>query len=152
MRAAQRPAGGFAIVEVMVSLLIFAVAVLGLVGLQASASRMDTDARLRAQAAALADELIAAMQATDRGTVATSHGTGGAAFDAWLTARVQAARTGLPNAQATAEFGALPGVPLSVRVTVSWQPAREAGRAATTGERVAVSRRRSHVTVSALYD
>lgn len=60
---ALRHARGFAIVEVLVSTLIFAVGVLGIVGLQAGMTRAQTQAKLRGDATYLAAELVGLMWA-----------------------------------------------------------------------------------------
>jgi type IV pilus assembly protein PilV len=52
---------GFSLLEVLISVLIFSLGVLALVNLQASAVRLGTDARLRADATFLADQLFARM-------------------------------------------------------------------------------------------
>lgn len=59
---------GFSLVEVLVAVLIFALGVLALVRLQATAVKMSTDARQRAEATFLADQLIARMLISDRTT------------------------------------------------------------------------------------
>ncbi len=52
---------GFSLIEVLVSILVFSLGVLGLVSLQATSMRMSSDARYRADAAFLADQLFARM-------------------------------------------------------------------------------------------
>jgi type IV pilus assembly protein PilV len=52
---------GFSLLEVLVSVLVFSLGVLALVQLQATSMRMSTDARHRADAAFLADQLFARM-------------------------------------------------------------------------------------------
>lgn len=71
---------GFTLIEILVTLLVFAFGVLGLVGLQASAIRFSTDAQQRADAAFLADQLLARMLIADPTTAASfdHHPTGGA--------------------------------------------------------------------------
>ena len=49
---------GFVLIEVLISVLIFAVGVLALVGLQIAMTRAQTDSKVRADAANLATELI----------------------------------------------------------------------------------------------
>jgi len=60
----QRPAArvrGFMLIEVLVSILIFSIGVLALVGLQAKMTRAQTASKVRADAAFLADELVGVM-------------------------------------------------------------------------------------------
>jgi len=62
----RRGMRGFSLVEVLVSVLVFALGVLALVRLQAAAVKMSTDARQRAEATFLADQLLARMLIADR--------------------------------------------------------------------------------------
>ena len=75
MNSAQsrlRPAQhGFTMIEVLVALLVFSVGVLGLVGTQATAVRMATDARDRSTATFLADQLLARMLISDPAAAAS---------------------------------------------------------------------------------
>jgi type IV pilus assembly protein PilV len=57
---------GFSLVEVLVAVVIFALGVLGLVRLQGTAVKMSTESRQRAEAAFLADQLIARILISDR--------------------------------------------------------------------------------------
>jgi len=69
---------GFTLIEVLVSVLIFTLGILGLVGMQASAIKFSTDAHQRAQATFLADQLLARMLIADPTTSATfAHKPGG---------------------------------------------------------------------------
>lgn len=52
---------GFALVEVMVAVLLFAIGILGIVGLQASMMQAQTDSKVRADAANLVDEVATLM-------------------------------------------------------------------------------------------
>lgn len=52
---------GFALIESLIALLIFMIATLGLVGLQASMTRANTSAKFRADAANLAGDLVGTM-------------------------------------------------------------------------------------------
>ena len=56
-----RLARGFALIEALIALLIFSLAVLGLVGLQAAMTRASTGAKYRAEATYLATDLIGRM-------------------------------------------------------------------------------------------
>lgn len=62
---------GFTLIEVLVSVLIFSFGILGLVGLQANAIKMSTDAQQRAEATFLADQLLARMLIADPATADT---------------------------------------------------------------------------------
>lgn len=69
MRPRHTPASrqhGFAIIEALIALLLFSLAVLGLVGLQASLARAAASAKYRAEAAYLASDLIGTMWADAR--------------------------------------------------------------------------------------
>ena len=61
---------GVMLLEALIAILIFSVGVLGLVGLQATAVKQSTDARMRSEAALLADQLIGRMWADNRATTA----------------------------------------------------------------------------------
>lgn len=52
---------GFALIEVMIAVLLFAIGILGLVGLQASMTQAQTESKVRADAANLVDELATLM-------------------------------------------------------------------------------------------
>ncbi len=73
MSLPRRPShrrAGFTLVEVLVSIVVFTIGVLGIVRLQAAAVKMSTDARQRAEAAFLADQLLARMLISDPATAA----------------------------------------------------------------------------------
>ncbi|KAF1046653.1 type IV pilus modification PilV family protein [Xylophilus sp.] len=67
--SAARSAQGFALLEALVAIVVFAIGILGLVALQASMTRAQTAAQLRAEAGYLATELTGAMWA-DIGNIA----------------------------------------------------------------------------------
>lgn len=122
-----RPARGAGLVEQLVALLVFSVGVLGLVGLQAAATRAQTGGKLRGDAAALAGELsgqLWAVAAAQRASYNTAGGgcaaTPGCA--AWL-AKVQAA---LPAASASVEVEREPDTQADqLRVELAWTPPGE---------------------------
>lgn len=58
--------GGFVLLEALIALLIFSLAVLGLVGLQASMTRATSGAKYRADAAYLAADLVGMMWTDSR--------------------------------------------------------------------------------------
>lgn len=87
---------GFALLEVLVSILIFSFGVLGLVGLQARAISLSTDAEDRNRAALLANDIASAMWlGKSVSAVDTSAGS------AWQKRVADAANGGLPNGSVT---------------------------------------------------
>ncbi len=135
------------LLEVLIALLIFSLGVLGLVGLQASAVKQSGQAKYRADATLLANELIGQMWLSGRTFDAinlgfSSAGAGGAQYNAWK-ARVTAALPGAsaaPPIVAVAQIQPLPalvaGTPTpsallpSTRVTITmrWKaPGEPAG-------------------------
>ena len=128
MKTAQQRQDGVVILEVLVSIVIFAVGVLGIVGLQAVTAKAGIDARFRTEAAALADELVARAQIwTDVTTLQTnfqSTPTAGAEYQAWLNNRLALAGSGLPGALATVAFPTpftATGAGALMTVEISWQ-------------------------------
>lgn len=127
-RAAQT---GVMLLEALIAILVFALGVLALVGLQTLSIKQSGDAKYRADAVLLANELIGQMWVTDR-SFATLNGQftpGGAAYQAWV-GRITANNTlpgvaaNPPNVQVV-PVGA--SVPPSNRVTVtlSWKAPNE---------------------------
>lgn len=66
---AARSQRGVMLIEALIAILIFSIGILGIIGLQASAVQQSTDAKNRAEAAYLADQLMGQMW-TDTRTVA----------------------------------------------------------------------------------
>lgn len=123
MKTIQKNQSGVVILEVLVSIVIFAVGVLGIVGLQAVTAKTGIDARFRTEAATLADELVARAQIwSDTTTLTANFQNGGAEYLAWYNNRLAIAGSGLPDAQATVAFlvpFAGGGAMMSVEIT--WQ-------------------------------
>lgn len=108
---------GMSLTEVLVSMAIFAIGVLGLFGTHATAFNSYSDAKYRVDAALLADRLISEMW-VDRANAAAYVYTGDGNFSQmrikpWMDQVLLA----LPGANATV---ALAGT--TVQVTVTWQP------------------------------
>lgn len=57
---------GVMLIEAMLAILIFSIGVLGIIGLQAAATKASADARYRSEASLLANEIIGRMWATNR--------------------------------------------------------------------------------------
>lgn len=104
---------GVGLIEVMVSLLIFLIGVLGLVKLQAHAIQVDTQAGDRNRAADLANEVVTQMWTSQTSELST------AALAAWNARVANPASGGLPNGQGTVSAQDGNGV---VTVTITWNP------------------------------
>lgn len=95
----HRSQQGATIIEVLVALAIFAIGLLGIAGLYATAVRQASGAEYRTTAAMLANDLIGRMWMSDRTptTLQTNYGSGGsgAGFASW---RAAVTNSGLPGA------------------------------------------------------
>jgi type IV pilus assembly protein PilV len=102
-KTASNKQSGVMLLEVLISILIFAVGILGIVGLQGTAIKQVTDARFRSDAALLANQLVGAMWLTDRTvpTLKDQFATSKAGYVAWA---------GTLTTQAGTVIGTLPGV------------------------------------------
>ena len=124
-RSTQSHQAGVALIEVMVSLLIFSLAVLGLVAMQGKAITYAVAAEDRSRAAMLASDIVAAMWT--EGTKSPSTQT------AWL-ARVQDAKvSGLPNANGSLSYitDATTNI-TTTTVTITWRaPAKASSETST---------------------
>lgn len=74
-RTVSRGVRGAALIEALVAMLIFMVGVLGLVGLQGSMTRAQSESKLRADAAFLASDVVSRMW-LDLTSIANYNGTG----------------------------------------------------------------------------
>jgi len=143
---AAAPARGFTLLEVLVSLLVFSLGVLALVAIQATATRMATDARERSTATFLADQLLARMLISDphaaadfnhrpSGSTACSPSgppSGNAVVSGWL-GEVAAQLPNAPEGQQQVRVDAATGL---VTVRLCWQNGNEAPRYLTVTNQV----------------
>ena len=104
---------GFALIEVLVAVLLFALGVLALVGLQASLTRAQSDAKVRTDAAALASEVIGQMwgDVTNLSSYSGDECKDHARCKAWLD-KVAAA---LPSGESTITVAASGDVEVDIR-------------------------------------
>lgn len=131
----QASQSGVALLEVLISLLIFSFGVLGLIGLQVRAISFSMDAEDRNRAALLANEIATAMWLSNSVVVNTGSGT------VWDT-RLKDPASGLPNGSATVTT--LSNPPNSADITIEWTPPQRAG---TTSTVVASSQLTTRVTL-----
>ncbi|MEB0139489.1 MULTISPECIES: type IV pilus modification PilV family protein [unclassified Undibacterium] len=119
LKIASKKQQGMLLIEVLVSLVIFSVAVLGLIGLQAVATKTSYDAEDRNRASVLANEIITAMWTQNTSSLPT------AIVTAWQTQVANNAATGLPSG--TGAISA-PDANNVVTVTITWSsPNRKPG-------------------------
>lgn len=79
---------GSMLLEALISILIFSMGILAIVGMQAASIKSAGDAKYRIDASLLANQLIGQMYTGDRtpATLQANFATGGAAYVAWLGA------------------------------------------------------------------
>lgn len=108
---AERPQRGMALLEVLVSVLLFSLGILGLIGLQARAINYSVEVEDRNRAAMLANEIASAMWLANSVTIDTEAGT-----PSWAD-RVSAALPG-----GTVVVAPEATIPNSANVTIDWAP------------------------------
>ncbi len=124
VRRTNRQRGSF-LLEALISVLIVAFGILGLIGLQARAFQNIDDSQYRGEATYLANALIGQMWVSDRNTLKADFDSTGAGipygeFKAWVGQR-------LPGATAPV-VTVSPGVTATSRdvlITIFWQPPGE---------------------------
>ena len=114
-RGSQR---GVALVEALISVLIFSFGVLGLIGLQANAINFSVDAEDRSRAALLANEIASSMWLAGNVTVTAPQLT------TWQATVADPTHSGLPNGVVTVTPTA--GTTNSVDILISWRPQTDA--------------------------
>lgn len=130
----KRAQGGVMLLEALIGILIFSLGILALVGMQAAAIRMSSDARDRTEASNLATQLVGEMW-LDRANVASYAYAGGGTPPAklvnWVN-RVQSSLPGVVAADGThpvVVVGPSATLPATVgteaRITVYWVVAGE---------------------------
>lgn len=123
---------GSVILEALIAILIFSIGILGLIGMQAAAVANVSDAKYRADASFMADQIIGQMWAS-RVTVTNASGVSSFAIDpsfAWPGGTPNAVVTAWAGAsgvtgllpQASAVVAINPANQQQVTVTISWLP------------------------------
>lgn len=107
---------GFSLIEVLVSMLIFAFGVLGMVAMQARATQVSYDGEDRMRASLMANEIIAAMWEAGSVTAVTSNS---ALVTNWANRVKTPTVSGLPNGTGAISAPDANGV---VTITITWQP------------------------------
>ena len=109
-----RSARGFMLMEVLISILVFSLGVLGLVKLQASMTRASTSAKARADANYLVSEILGVMR-TDTAHL-SSYDSGSCASYPLCKDWTNKVAASLPNANPTITASTAP----TVTVTLTW--------------------------------
>jgi type IV pilus assembly protein PilV len=109
----RRSCGGFTLIEVMISILVFSFGVLGTAALQALAVKAQTQNGDRSRAALLANEMVSTLWANQSAAPPPSD------LAAWQAKIAGAAAYGLPNATGTVT--ACAAVANCAVVTVEWK-------------------------------
>jgi len=113
LRTLQRRQTGVALLEVLVSILLFSLGVLGLIGLQARAISLSVDAEDRNRAALIANEIATTMWISKSVTVATGAGSD------WEARVKDQSKGGLPNGEVSVT--AVAGITNSADVLIKWK-------------------------------
>lgn len=141
----RRRSAGFTMIEVLVALLVFSLGVLGLVAIQATATRMASDARDRAVATFLADQILARMLISDRTTAPSfAHrptgstpctATGADSTNPVVTGWLTEVSNQLPNAGSALQQIVVTGAD-EVTVRLCWQNGNDDRRSLTVSNKV----------------
>lgn len=141
----RRRSAGFTMIEVLVALLVFSLGVLGLVAIQATATRMANDARDRAVATFLADQIFARMLISDPATATgfahkatgttACNPSGAASTNATVTAWLTEVAQQLPNAGSSLQQIVVTA-PNEVTVRLCWQNGEDPPRSLTVSNQV----------------
>ncbi|MBZ2209394.1 type IV pilus modification protein PilV [Massilia soli] len=136
----MRTQRGFSLVEVLVTMLVVSIGLLGIAGLIVTSMKNNQSAQSRSQASVLANDIIDRMRANrsvaelspspyqiDLGDAADATlGVPGADLAEWLAA----VEAGVPSGQGAVSFDAATG---NVTVTVQWNDTRASGDGASVG-------------------
>jgi type IV pilus assembly protein PilV len=122
--AGRRPHQGMALVECLISMLIFSIGVVGLMGLEAKSIHLSQDAEDRNRAALLASEIASNMWLNSTINPVTP------AYATLLASVSNPAAGGLPNGVATVTPVA--GTTNAADIVITWQPPSDAGGALST--------------------
>jgi type IV pilus assembly protein PilV len=135
--APRKPQQGMSLLEGMLAVLIFSVGILALVALQSTSVRATTDAKLRADAGFLANQLIASMWTDFSNIAGYAYNTGGAncAFgggggNANTTAWAASVQSTLPGSVAGMQQVIVTAQNL-VTINICWQSGGEVRRYST---------------------
>ncbi len=113
----RRAAFGFTLIEVLVSILIFSIGVLGAIAMQAKLQKASVQNGDRARASMLADEMSSLMWA--RQTTNPAAAALATDYANWQTRVSATTANGLPNGSGTVSYNATTKVST---ITITWRP------------------------------
>jgi type IV pilus assembly protein PilV len=111
IRRTRRRSAGISLIEVMISIVVLSIGLLGLVALQARATQVSMGAEDSSRAALLASELASTMWTTRTANLASSVVT------TWQTQVANPATGGLPNGVGTVTLAGTVAT-----ITITWRP------------------------------
>lgn len=124
-RPGRALARGSFLLEALIAVLIVALGILGLVGLQARAIQNTDDAQYRSEAAFLANDLLGRMWTSNQPTLAADFATGSGTpyvdFKTLVQTRLPGASATAPTVTVAPRFGNV-AMGYEVVITVFWQP------------------------------
>ncbi len=124
IQSAPKAQRGVMLLEALISILLFALGILAVVGLQTFSVRASTDSVYRSQASFLANQVIGEMWTDNKATLAANYATGGPKYTTWknmVLARLPGSDVNAPTITV--------GANNVVTVNVSWDvPGAEAPR------------------------
>jgi type IV pilus assembly protein PilV len=116
----RRDGAGFTLIEVLISILIFSLGVLGTIALQARAAQFATQNGDRSRASLLANEMVSTMWAAQ--TISPSNSV----VSSWQTMVATPTVSGLPNGA-----GSIATSASSATITITWKAPSAATSAAS---------------------
>lgn len=108
MKKKIKPSGGFMLVEVLVSVVLFSIGVLGLLAVHSRSAQASSDSEDRMRAAVLASQAASMLWAQDSTTSLPSD------YSTWQTAVANTTDGGLPNGVGTITAGT------PAYITITW--------------------------------
>jgi type IV pilus assembly protein PilV len=129
MKATYSAQRGSVLLEALIAILIFSLGILAIVGLQATAINLSSDAKYRTDATLLANQVIGQMFVSDRtpttlqSTFAGSSGSGGSEYMTWVADVADALPGVSGNVANQPSVSVVPNATngCTVTVTVNWQ-------------------------------
>lgn len=129
-RPPRPTARGYILLEALIAILIFSIAMLGTMGMYAKSVRNNSEAEFRFEASYMANELVGMMRSDNKtpATLMTNYATGGPKYVTWLASATQANRLpGLATNPPTVAIVTIPGAAppdtskSQVTITLYWQ-------------------------------